>query len=122
MWVRIPSGSRMLQVVFLLFASHFLFDYPLQGDAVARGKNRNADPALFGVPWPYWLTAHASCHALGVAVVTGSVALGLCELAAHWAIDFLKCEKRINIHVDQALHLVCKLTWAGYLATHAVVV
>lgn len=103
----------MLTTAFFLFASHFLFDFPLQGDAVARGKNRNADKALYGVPWAYWLTSHAFCHAMGVALVTGSVELGFCELLAHWVIDFFKCEGKYSIHVDQALHLLCKLAWIG---------
>jgi hypothetical protein len=103
----------MLTTFFFLFTSHFLFDFPLQGDAVAREKSRHSTSTLQQqVPWYYWLTAHAACHAMGVALVTGSVALGLCELAAHWLIDLLKCEGKYSIHVDQALHLACKLAWA----------
>jgi hypothetical protein len=53
-------------------------------------------------------------------VVTGSATLGLLETVAHWAIDFGKCEKWYSIHVDQALHLLCKVAWLGLLATNTV--
>jgi hypothetical protein len=103
----------MIGLIFYLFASHALFDFPLQGDAVAREKNRHSTTELQKhVPWFYWLSAHAACHALGVALVTGSIILGLFEFIAHWLIDFFKCEGKYSIHVDQALHLACKLLWA----------
>jgi ABC-type transport system involved in cytochrome c biogenesis permease subunit len=103
----------MLTLVFFLLASHALFDFPLQGDVVAREKSRHSRSELQKhVPWFYWLTAHAFCHALGVALVTGSVWLGLMELVSHWVIDFFKCEGRYSIHTDQTLHLLCKLAWA----------
>lgn len=99
-------------LLFWLVISHFALDYPLQGDAVAVEKSRHSKSALQAhVPWYYWLTAHALMHAGGVALVTGSVALGGAELCAHWAIDFGKCERWYGIHVDQALHLACKVAW-----------
>lgn len=76
---------------------------------MARGKNRNLDPALFGVPWYYWLASHAATHALFVGYITGSFWFGLLEFWLHAWIDFGKCEKYYGIHDDQILHVVCKL-------------
>ena len=104
----------LVHQLFWLTVAHFALDYPLQGDTTAREKNRHSDTPLQSfVPWFYWLTAHALCHAGAVSFVTGSVALGLCEFAAHWAIDFGKCERWYSIHVDQALHMGCKLGWVA---------
>lgn len=99
-------------LLYLLIAAHALFDFPLQGDSVAREKSRHSKSDLQKhVPWYYWLTAHALCHGAAVAVLTNSVWLGLAETVAHWAIDFGKCEGKYSIHVDQALHLACKVMW-----------
>jgi hypothetical protein len=100
------------KVMFLLVASHVLGDFSLQTDTMAMGKDRHHDPALHGVDWWYWLTSHALIQGLGVAIVTQSVWLGMAETVAHWLIDFGKVEKRYGIHVDQALHIVCKFVWA----------
>lgn len=98
-----------LSLFICLVAAHFAADYPLQTEAIALGKNRNIDPARFGVPWFYWLTSHAVAHAIGVGVVTGSVLMGLVEFVAHWLIDFGKCERWYGIHTDQGLHVLTKL-------------
>ena len=94
-----------------LIAGHFIADYVLQTDAIATGKNRNLDKAKFGVNWWYWMTAHAVTHGIFVYFITGSIIFGIAETTAHWIIDFGKCEKRYNLHVDQALHLICKVLW-----------
>lgn len=107
-------GSRLnlTHLAFLFIAGHFVCDYPLQGEAVAIQKSRHVDnPLAKAVPWYYWLTAHAVMHGAAVALITGSALLGLCETAAHWLIDFGKCEKWYGIHTDQALHLACKAAW-----------
>ena len=101
--------EKMIELIFLLIASHFIADYPLQSEAIALGKNRNIEYAKFGVPWYYWLTAHSFVHAMGVYLVTQNVYLGLVELFCHFSIDFLKCEGKINLHVDQILHILCKI-------------
>ena len=38
----------------------------------------------------------------------------------HWFIDFGKCEKLYGMHVDQTMHLVCKVLWWGLIAGGAV--
>lgn len=102
----------MTAQLFWLVAAHFILDYPLQGDTTAREKNPGSTSELQKhVPWYYWMAAHAFSHGAPVAFVTGSVALGLAEVVAHFAIDLGKCKKLYNIHVDQGLHLACKVLW-----------
>jgi hypothetical protein len=101
-----------ISMLFLLVAGHAVADFPLQGDMVATQKSRHSNhPIQQHVPWFYWMGAHALSHGLVVALVTGSACLGMCETALHFAIDFGKCEKWFSIHVDQTLHIVCKITW-----------
>lgn len=109
-----------MKTLFLLIAAHGLVDFTFQTEWIAREKNRHAgppsryDPALHGplqTVWPYVMTAHALQHGLAVCLITGSLGLGLAETAAHWAIDFGKCEKMYGIHADQAMHMACKVVW-----------
>lgn len=102
----------LFALLFYLVACHALLDFPLQGDAVAVEKSRHSKSALQKlVPWYYWISAHALAHGFGVALITGSAWFGLAETIAHWFIDFFKCEGKYSIHVDQALHVLCKLVW-----------
>lgn len=97
---------------FLLLAAHAALDYALQGDTVAVNKNPNANtPLQKHVPWYYWLASHAFTHGGAVALITGSVWLGLAETVAHFTIDYFKCMNKYTIHGDQLLHLVCKIVW-----------
>lgn len=98
--------------LFWLVSGHFICDYVLQGDTMAREKSASSTSELQRqVPWYYWMTAHAATHGAAVAFITGRVDLGCCEAALHGLIDSAKCRKKISIHVDQALHLVCKAAW-----------
>lgn len=99
----------MFEMFITLIGGHLVADYTLQGDAIATGKNRNIDPVKFGVPWFYWMASHAATHAMFVGYVTCSFQAALCEFFAHFLIDFGKCEKKYGIHVDQLLHVICKL-------------
>jgi hypothetical protein len=92
-----------------LIVAHALCDYPLQGDFLAKAKNRGA---IADVPWYQALGAHCVIHAGAVAFLTGSIGLGLAEFAVHWITDDLKCRQRISFNADQAIHLGCKLAWA----------
>lgn len=99
-------------ILFMLIAAHFICDFPLQSDAIAINKNRNARTELQKhVPYQYWGVAHGFCHGAAVALITGSVWLGIAETVCHYIIDFGKCEKYYNIHIDQLLHMVCKIIW-----------
>jgi hypothetical protein len=114
----------MVSILFKLLAGHALGDYALQGEFIATNKNRHFkpkgyDPALHGPQqtiWPYVLTSHALIHGLFVYLATASIGLGIAETCAHWLIDFAKCEKWFGIHIDQALHLICKVLWV-YLSS-----
>lgn len=109
----------MISTLVALALGHFVADYPLQSDFIAKGKNRfrPVDPA--SIPpgqtpqtvWPWILTAHAATHAAAVYLVLGRADLALAELVAHWAIDYGKCANRYGIHADQAMHLICKVLW-----------
>lgn len=102
----------VFMIFFLLIAAHAAFDYALQGDTVAVNKNPNANtPLQKHVPWYYWLGSHALMHGGAVALITGSAWLGLAEAVAHCAIDYGKCLGKYSIHIDQLLHLVCKIVW-----------
>jgi hypothetical protein len=116
-------------MLFFLLAGHALMDYSLQTDPMAVCKCRRANnPLQQNVPWYYWLTAHALLHGavVGLIVMWGyndwelAVAFAVAEAVAHWLIDFGKCEKLYNIHVDQLLHVLCKVAWWGLLAAEIV--
>lgn len=94
---------------FLMLVWHALADYPLQGDFLSKAKNETAP--IPGVPWYQALGAHSMIHAGGVAIITGSVVLGLCEAVAHFMIDRAKCRGAIGFNADQALHIGCKAVW-----------
>lgn len=99
----------MVSVFVWLLLAHFVCDYTFQPDFIAKHKSRlNSIPA---VPWYYVLLSHAATHAAAVLLITESVVLAISELVAHFFIDWAKCESRFGIHVDQALHILCKLAW-----------
>lgn len=106
----------LTQLAFWFLVAHFVCDYPLQGDFLARGKGSFAEP-LYGVPWWHCMTAHSMIHAGGVALVVGlitgnwtwAVVMGAAEAALHFVIDVMKCRKITGINTDQALHVVCKV-------------
>ena len=107
-----------LQILFALIIAHVLFDYPLQGEFLAKYKNRHSEggePATTGL-WIHCLTAHSLMHAGAVWAITGSFIIGLIELVLHWIIDFVKCEGITNIHTDQALHILCRIGYVIALA------
>lgn len=104
------------ELAFGLMASHAVCDFALQSDAMAKGKNRHnrttpPPGAKYQPSWGHWLTAHAMIHGAGVYIITGLWWLGLAEAACHWLIDFNKCDNRIGMNADQALHIACKALW-----------
>jgi hypothetical protein len=103
-------------VFFWLLVGHAVADFPLQAGPMAVEKcRRSASDLQRTVPWFYWLTAHALIHGGAVFFVTGSLFLALLETVVHWLIDFAKCEGLFGIHVDQALHVGCKVLWCVLL-------
>ena len=112
-------------MLFFLLAGHALMDYSLQNDAMAACKcRRTTNPIQQSVPWYYWLTAHALLHGAAVGVIIRwsdganfhiAVVFGLAETFLHWFIDLGKCEKLYSIHIDQGMHVLCKVLWWGLL-------
>ena len=104
-----------MTLFFQFMVGHALGDYVFQRDIMAKSKRRNADifqSAGPGFPaWYYWLISHALVHGGIVFLIAGSTVLGLIETVLHTIIDFCKCEHWINLHVDQALHILCKLAY-----------
>lgn len=97
---------------FYLLVGHALMDFPMQAGPMALEKSRHSRTDLQKqVPWFYWLTAHALLHGGAVAYITQSLGFGILEAVCHWLIDFARCEGWYNIHVDQALHVLCKVVW-----------
>lgn len=118
-------------MLFLLIAGHALGDYPLQSEAMATCKCRKAHlPLQNEVPWYYWMTAHCLVHGLITALLIHwcgwsmqlAVIYGVFEFAAHWIIDSLKCEGVTSIHIDQLLHVACKIAWWAMIVNHVIVV
>lgn len=92
-----------------LVVAHAICDYPLQGDFLAKAKNRTAP--LPGVPWQQALGAHAVIHGGAVGLLTGIWWLGVAEAVAHWLTDDAKCRGKLSFNQDQAIHIVCKAAW-----------
>ena len=109
----------MSEILLLLLAGHALCDYPLQGEYLALGKNRHTSIGSQekGTLWIHLLTAHSLIHAGMVTLITGSTVLGLAELVIHWITDWAKCEGKIGLHTDQAIHIGCKVLWLILLIT-----
>lgn len=102
-----------IELLALLIAAHMLADYPLQGDFLARGKNRTAP--IPGIPWQHPMAAHCTIHGGLVGIITGSLWLGLAETVAHWLTDDAKCRGKISYHMDQSIHIGCKVVWVAIL-------
>ncbi len=107
-----------LQMFWWLIVGHAVMDFWAQSDSLAKMKNRNRDSSAFVPPgqtpqviWPYALTAHSLMHGAAVALITGSIVLGIAETFTHWWIDFGKCENFYGIHKDQAMHIGFKFLW-----------
>ena len=67
--------------------------------------------SLPGIPWYQCLLAHALIHGGAVALATGDVALGMCEVVVHAVIDYLKCSGLFGFNTDQTLHVASKILW-----------
>ena len=96
---------ELITLFVTLLCTHFLLDFAIQGDFVAKYKARIVDEKE-NVFWKWVLTAHAASHTLPVLILTQSVLLGLVMFISHFVIDFLKCEQKINFNQDQTLHIL----------------
>lgn len=98
----------MVAAFFTLLFAHFLMDFPLQGNYLAKAKSRveatNRD-------WIYHLGAHAFLHAFPVYLILGVWWIAALEFVAHFAIDDAKCRGELTLIQDQGLHIGCKVLW-----------
>jgi len=102
----------MIEIAAFLVAAHFVADYPLQGDFLAKAK--------FDGPLRAWhLFGHSAIHGGAVLLVTGSLLLCLLETVAHMAIDEAKVRGWTSFAQDQTLHMACKATWLALIAAGA---
>lgn len=99
-----------IELFLAMLVGHALADYPLQGDFLAKAKNRNLP--IPGVPWTHAMGAHVAIHGGMVWLITGFWWLGAMEAAMHWIIDLWKCDGMIGFDRDQTLHVLCKIAWA----------
>lgn len=106
-----------LEIFLLMVFGHTLGDYAFQSEFMARGKNRTAP--IPGIPWIHPMAAHCVIHGGLVGVITGSIWLGLAETIIHALTDDAKCRGKISYHMDQAIHIGCKLLWALLLLATA---
>lgn len=104
-----PYGLTWWELAFALVVVHYLADFPLQGPFLSEAKNHTT--ALGQVWWKHGLFAHSIIHAGGIFLITHSFILAMVELAMHARIDYLKCSDRIDLNIDQLLHLSWKLVY-----------
>ncbi len=118
-----PTGLlSALAILFAFVIGHALADFPLQGDFLSRGKNRNTPPPPLAdgkvCPanlWVYLMSAHCLVHAGFVWLVSGYAILAFAEFVLHWIIDWAKCEGRTSFAADQWLHVATKALYVGVL-------
>lgn len=123
-----PVGRAViyLKVFFALLIGHAIADFALQNDYVATYKARRIHRWKELNPvWGWVMSAHCLIHGGVVWLITGSMTLGLAETFMHFFIDFCKTEgifdqcsdQRVPpssaYHIDQVLHISCKLWWTG---------
>jgi hypothetical protein len=121
--LQVPSGPlSALALLFALTIGHAFADFPLQGDFLSRGKNRNSPSPVLADGresppdlWVYLMSAHCLIHAGFVWVITGHVIFAIAEFVLHWAIDVAKCEGRTSFATDQWLHILTKAAYVGVL-------
>ena len=102
-----------IALLIYLFAAHFLADYPLQGDFLAKAKN-HLNP-ITGIPWFIAMVAHVFIHAFFVFVLTGSYLFFVIEFISHFTLDHFKCSNKISFLTDQFAHLFIKVLYVMIL-------
>lgn len=103
-----------LNLLTLLVFTHFLCDFSLQNDYVAKAKDSNSPLGSNGI-WVIVLSAHSAIHALPV-FLTGiylfgldrpaGFTMGLFMFLTHFFIDRIKTCGKISYYQDQVLHIV----------------
>jgi hypothetical protein len=104
-----------LNALVWMLIGHAVADYPLQGDWLSKAKNRTLSLVPGESIWTGALGSHAAIHAGAVKLATGSWLLASAEFAVHFVIDDTKCRGKLSYNRDQALHVICKVTWFALL-------
>ena len=108
--------NEILIMLSTLLCCHFLLDFAIQGDFVAKFKARIVDGEKNAM-WKWVLTAHSASHTLPVIILTQSLLLGAVMFLSHFVIDFLKCEQKLTFNQDQVLHIcvILLITWIAFI-------
>lgn len=106
--------NSVLLAFFWLLVAHAFGDIVFQSGHISRGKDHIQ--GTFTESWMSWawlMSTHCLINGALVAIVTGSVVLGVAEMLCHGIIDIGKNE-RVNYGfvIDQVLHVLCKYLWA----------
>ncbi len=92
-----------VQLFLMLVAGHYLADYALQSDFMAKHKAEALKTAM-GF---HALTAHAAIQGLVAGLLSQNFTIGLVIFISHWIIDYGKAAKDwYDINVDQFLHIL----------------
>lgn len=123
----------MIELLVILWAGHYLADFPLQPAFVADLKKKIFQESI-GF---HCLTAHAFIHGLVAGVITGNFTAGVIVGVTHWLIDCGKACELIDdrfphtkgarkgpqtaglygINIDQALHFAVIVGVSLWLTT-----
>lgn len=122
-----------IEFFIILIFCHFIGDFALQSNTMAKGKNWKNDEKtkkkwefhnkykVYHPMWKYYLTAHGFIHGACIYIFTGFIWIAVIESLFHIIIDYFKCSEYTNIHGDQFLHLTTKLIyvlifliWGGF--------
>ena len=94
-----------MEILFVLLLVHYLCDFALQNDFVAKFKAMKID-GEYNPIWYHCLTAHCAIHSLGVYLVTNSIWLSIVMFVTHFVIDQTKCLGKLTFNQDQGLHFI----------------
>ena len=108
---------NFIEILFMMLFLHFLGDFSLQSDAMAKGKNRHRMPE--NIPegqkikkvWFYWLSAHAFIQGGIIFIFFPVLWIVLLEVVFHFILDFMKCDNITNPHIDQAFHFLLRIVY-----------
>ena len=94
-----------MEILFVLLLVHYLCDFALQNDFVAKFKAMKID-GEYNPIWYHCLTAHCAIHSLGVYLVANSIWLSIVMFVTHFVIDQTKCLGKLTFNQDQGLHFI----------------
>ena len=101
-------------MLFMLVFMHFVGDFALQNDFVAKAKNPRLSSKEI---WPVVMLAHCFIHAGLVFTVTHNLMAALVVLVLHFVTDYAKCMglfgDRYSFMIDQAIHISLLIAIAG---------